>query len=78
MRLPVELVAGEPVAVAFPEMVEVRVAETAAPAHQGQEGTLKPARLGNGLEITVPQFVRTGDRVRVHVDSRRYLDRVRG
>jgi elongation factor P len=37
MHLPVEFFEGEPLRVAFPEVAEVRVAETAPPAHAQQE-----------------------------------------
>jgi hypothetical protein len=78
MRLNIDLVEGTPVGVQFPEMMEVRVADTAAPIHQQQDNTWKPARLENGLEIMVPQFIKTGDKVRLDVENLKYMDRARG
>jgi Elongation factor P, C-terminal len=37
----------------------------------------KPAVLENSVEITVPQFIKTGDIVRVQVASDKFVDRVR-
>ncbi len=75
MRLPVEFVDGSPVAVVFPEIMEGRVSETPPPAHGQQDNTWKTARLENGIEILVPQFIKTGDVIRVEVAGLRYVDR---
>jgi len=61
MRLSVEFVEGRPVSVLFPEMLEVKIAETGPPMHQQQDSTFKPARLENGIEVMMPQFVKSGD-----------------
>jgi elongation factor P len=77
MRVPVEFVEGQPVSVVFPDIVEVRVADTAPPAHQQQDSTLKAATLDNGVEILVPQFIKSGEMIRVDVGSLKYLERAR-
>jgi len=77
MHLPVEFFEGEPLNVIFPEAVEVRVAETAPPAHAQQETTWKNAKLENGLAIQVPMFVGPDEVVRVEVRSGHYLERAR-
>lgn len=77
MRLPVEFVEGRPVSVVFPEIVEIRVADTAPPVHQQQDSTLKPATLENGVQIMVPQFIKTGDTIRLDVANLKYVDRVK-
>src|SRR5437867_3227824 len=74
MRLDIELVEGTPMGVQFPEIMELRIADTAPPAHQ-QDSTWKPARLENGMEIMVPQFIKTGDIVRIDFENPKYLDR---
>ena len=78
MRLDIDLVEGTPVGVQFPEIMEVRVANTAPSIHQQQDSTWKPARLENDLEIMVPQFIKTGDVVRVDVENLKYVDRAKG
>ena len=78
MRLPVEFVEGEPVSVLFPDIIEARIADTAPPVHQQQDSTWKTAVLDNGVEILVPQFIKTGDGVRLDVQNLKYVDRAKG
>jgi elongation factor P len=78
MRLAVEFVEGQPVSVLFPEIIEVRVADTAPPVHQQQDSTWKTAIIENGLEIMVPQFIKTGDVIRLDVEHLKYIDRAKG
>jgi len=77
IRLPVEFFEDKPSSVAFPEVAEARVVETAPPAHSQQEGAWKEATLENGLSIQVPLFIGAGEVVRVDVRTARYIDRVR-
>jgi elongation factor P len=77
MQLPVEFLEGEPLRVAFPEVAEVRVAETAAPVHAQQETTWKEAKLENGLNVQVPMFIGPGEVVRVEVKTGHYIERAR-
>jgi elongation factor P len=37
---------------------------------------MKPATLENNVEILVPQFIETGDVVRVDTEKVKYVDRV--
>jgi len=76
-ELPVELFEGKPISIVFPPVVEARIAETAPPAHSGQDSTWKEAVLDNGVAIKVPLFIAPGELVRVDVKSTRYLERVR-
>jgi elongation factor P len=77
MRVPVEFFDGRPVSVGFPDIVEVRVAETAQPSHTQQDSTWKEARLDNGMDILVPQFIRPGEMIRVDVETGKYAERAR-
>ncbi len=77
MQLPVEFVEGRPVNLVFPDIIEMRIAETAPPAHGQQDNTWKAARLENGAEIMVPQFIKIGDMIRLDVEGMRYVDRAR-
>ena len=78
MRVAVEFVEGQPVSVVLPDVLEVRVAETAPPVHQQQESVWKPARLINAVEIMVPQFIKVGDLIRLDVANLKYMDRAKG
>jgi elongation factor P len=78
MRLSVEFVNDTPVSVLFPDFMEVRVADTAPPVHQsGQDNTWKQARLENGVQVMVPQFIRTGDVIRYDLANQKYMDRAK-
>jgi len=77
MELPVDFFEGEAIGVAFPELVEARVAETAPPTHAPQDSAWKEAKLENGLAIRVPLFIAPGEIVRVDVKTGHYVERVR-
>jgi elongation factor P len=76
VKLSVEFVGGRPVGVLFPDAVEVKIAATTSPIRQ-QDNTLKPATLENGIEVMVPQFVKSGDVIRVDLQTMKYMDRVK-
>ena len=75
MALPAEFVEGKVVGVLFPDSLEVKVTDTAPAAHQQQDSTLKPAKLSNGIEIMVPQFIKAGDMIRLDMHNLKYLER---
>jgi elongation factor P len=76
MKITVELLGEEAVSVQFPKVVELKIASTGTGIRGGQDNTMKPAVLDNGVEILVPQFVETGDAVRVDTEKVKYIDRV--
>lgn len=76
MRITVELLGEEAVSVQCPKIVELKVQATGPGLRGEHDNTLKPATLENGIEIMVPQFVETGDTVRVDTEKVRYVDRV--
>jgi elongation factor P len=78
MRVGVEFVEGRPVSVLMPDTLDVRVEDTAPPVHQQTDSVWKPARLANGVEILVPQFIKTGDLIRLDVATLKYMDRTKG
>ena len=77
MKMVVESVEGRAVHVILPDVIEQRVVETAPPAHQQADSTFKAARLENGLEVLVPQFIKPGDVIRLDLQTMRYMDRAR-
>jgi elongation factor P len=76
MKITVEMVGEEAVSIQFPKIVELKVESTGSGIRDGQDNTMKPATLENGIEILVPQFVDTGDKVRVDTERMKYVDRV--
>ena len=60
-----------------PQVLEVKIVDTAPPIHQQQDSNYKPAKLANGVEVMVPQFVKTGDTIRLDVPNMKYMDRAK-
>lgn len=73
----VEFHEERPIGVELPSTMNLKVTETSPPMRGATAaGGAKPAKLENGLTIKVPQFVQTGDLVRVDTSTNEYLDRV--
>jgi elongation factor P len=77
MRVPVEFLDDRPVAVQMPDILEVKIADTAPPLHNQQDSTWKSAKLENGVTMMVPQFIKTGDAIRLDLQSLKYMDRAK-
>jgi len=68
---------GGPIAIQLPPHVELAVAST-EPGVRGDTasgGVTKPATLETGLEIRVPLFIKEGERVKVHSETREFAGR---
>jgi elongation factor P len=68
---------GRPIGVQFPPHVELTVAH-AEPGVRGDTasgGVTKIARLETGLEIRVPLFIKEGEKVKVHTETREFAGR---
>jgi len=76
MPLAVEFLEGRPVSVLFPAVLELKILETAPPIHQ-QDSNFKFAKITGGVEVLVPQFIKTGDVIRLDVPNMKYMDRAR-
>ncbi len=77
MDFPVEFFEGQPISVAFPDVMEARVTNTMPATHSQQDSAWKEATLENGLRIRVPLFIGPEEVVRVEVNTLRYLERAR-
>ena len=69
MAVTVEFVEDRPASVLFPDILEV---------HAQADSGWKPARLENGVEIMAPQFIKSGDMIRLDVQNLKYVDRAKG
>lgn len=78
MTFQAEWLEGKPIGISLPAVVEMDIVET-TPAMRGATKTSsgKPAKLSNGVTITVPEFVEEGARVRVDPRSGQYLERAK-
>lgn len=77
MELGIEFVEDRAINVLFPDILEVKIADTTPATHQQQDSTFKPAKLDNGIEVMVPQFVKKGDMIRLDLQTMKYMDRVK-
>jgi elongation factor P len=75
-KIMVELLGEEAISIQFPKVVEIPVASTGPGIREGQDNTMKSALLDNGMEILVPQFIVTGDHIRLDTEKLKYIDRV--
>ena len=72
----VQLIDDAPVALQLPQSVVLEVVET-APELKGATATKrpKPARLSTGIEIQVPEYIRTGEKVTVNTVTGEFAGR---
>jgi elongation factor P len=69
---------GNPIAVEPPQTVDLRIEETDPPLKGATAaGGLKPAKMQTGLVVGVPQFIETGEMIRVDCVQRKYIERVK-
>ncbi len=77
-KLQVSMYEGKPIVVSLPNTVDLEVKDT-APEIKGATATnqYKPATMETGLEISVPPFIKIGERLRVDTRTGEYLTRVK-
>jgi len=70
------LVDGEIVGIEVPQTVALEITET-SPSIKGASATArtKPATLSTGLEIQVPEYLETGERIKVNTANAKFLSR---
>ena len=77
LAVQIQLFNGGPIGVQFPPIVELTVTYT-EPGVRGDTasgGVTKAATLETGLEIRVPLFIKEGERVKVHTETREFAGR---
>lgn len=78
IKVTVQYIADEVTGIELPKTLDIEVTET-EPSLKGATASAspKPAKLANGVMIKVPQFVETGEIVRVDPTEGRYLERAK-
>jgi elongation factor P len=78
MRILAEYFDGKPIGIQLPQYVVLEIVDT-APVMKTATKTAsnKPAKLENGVTVNVPEFISTGERVRVNPTTGEYLDRAK-
>jgi elongation factor P len=68
---------GNPIGVQFPPHVEMTVSDTeeGVRGNTASGSVTKTATLESGLSIQVPLFIKVGEKVRVHTETREFAGR---
>jgi elongation factor P len=78
MKIVAEYYDGRPIGIQLPNSLTFEVVETAPVMKTATKtASYKPAKLENGVTIDVPEFISTGERVRVNPSSGEYQDRAK-
>ena len=78
LKIQAEFYEGAPIGVDLPPSMELTVVST-EPTMKGAtvSNVNKPAKLENGVTISVPPFINEGDRIRVDPVEGRYMERAK-
>ncbi|MEZ4585563.1 MAG: elongation factor P [Gemmatimonadales bacterium] len=78
MRIMAEFYEGRPIGIQLPNSLVLEVVETAPVMKTAtKSSSSKPATLNNGITVNVPEFIETGEKVRVNPQTGEYLDRAK-
>jgi elongation factor P len=69
---------GSPIGVELPNALVFEVVETAPVMKTATKtASSKPAKLSNGVTVNVPEFIKSGEMIRVNPNTAEYLDRAK-
>jgi len=78
MMVIVEFYNGKPMSVQLPQFMNFTIKDTAPVMKTATKtASSKPALLENGVTINVPEFIASGERVRVNPSTGEYMDRAK-
>ena len=78
MKIQAEYYDGRPVGIKLPNSLILEVVDTAPVMKTATKtASTKPAKLENGVTINVPEFVGTGDKVKVNPSTGEYQERAK-
>jgi len=79
MKIVAEWYDGRPIGIELPNSVELEIVETSPVMKSATKtASTKPAKLENGATVNVPEFISSGERIRVNPNTGEYLDRAKG
>jgi len=69
---------GRPIAIQLPAVIELVVAQTTPVMRTATKtASTKPATLSNGVTVQVPEFIESGEKIRVNPNTGEYLERAK-
>ena len=78
MRIMAEYYDGKAIGIQLPNSLTFEIVETAPVMKSATKtASTKPAKLDNGVTVNVPEFLSTGERIRVNPATGEYLDRAK-
>jgi elongation factor P len=78
MMVVVEFYNGKPMSIQLPQFMNFTIVDTAPVMKTATKtASSKPAKLENGVTINVPEFIASGERVRVNPSTGEYMDRAK-
>jgi elongation factor P len=78
MKIIAEYYNGKPIGIELPNSMELNIVETSPVMKSAtKNASTKPAKLENGATVNVPEFISSGERIRVNPNTGEYLDRVK-
>ena len=78
MMVIAEFYNGKPMSLQLPQFLNLAIKETAPVMKTATKtASAKPAVLENGVTINVPEFIASGERVRVNPNTGEYMDRAK-
>ena len=78
MRIQAEFYDGRPVGIRLPNSLTLEVVETSPVMKTATKtASQKPAKLENGATVNVPEFIGTGDKIRVNPNTGEYQERAK-
>jgi elongation factor P len=78
MKIQAEYYDGRPIGIQLPNALVLEIVDTAPVMRSATKtASTKPAKLENGVTVNVPEFVATGDKVRVNPTTGEYIERAK-
>jgi elongation factor P len=78
MKIIAEYFNGQPIGIDLPNSMVFEVVDTSPVMKTATKtASAKPAKLENGVTVNVPEFISTGERIRVNPSTGEYLDRAK-
>ena len=78
MKIQAEFYDGRPIGVRLPNSLTLEIVDTNPVMKTATKtASTKPAKLENGVTVNVPEFVATGDKIRVNPTTGEYIERAK-
>ena len=78
MKIQAEFYDGKPIGIKLPNSMVLEIVETAPVMKSATKtASTKPAKLENGVSVNVPEFLGTGEKVKVNPNTGEYIERAK-